>query len=315
MRYPEAWVRAHGLLARMGDEASFRKLVDALLEDMATYSDEPETLVPMARVAKWTWGPSLGGMVQGAEPTTAHVLNRIERLYGSAEHWKTREMRRLRKALGTPAQEGARPDEQRTVPTDEDIEKRLASHSAEQRAEGLAAAGLHGRDRFYGKVLDTARRGTGIERQAALYGLGFYRRAHPEDALREMMGSGDSMERFTALELGTRTRAERFASEAMTQLRAMVAAGAAGPEADFKAQHSLNSMARVISRMVGSLPAELSAGLRDENAAVRRTVVLAIGLGGNPATAPLLEPMTHDPDPGVRAAAVNSLRLLGPAEP
>jgi HEAT repeat protein len=312
-RYSETWVRARGLLARIGDDASFRALVDALLDDMATYPDAPETLVPMAQVMTWSQGSTLGGMVRAAEPTSSQVLERIERLYGK-EDGGSGNMHLLREALREPVNVAER-NERPPAPTDAEIEKRIASASADTRAEGLAAAGLYDRDPFYGRVLETARHGTGVERQAALYSLGLYRRVPPQDVLRELVATGQPMERFTALELATRTHPERFAGEAVTQLRLMLAAAAAAPEPSYEQQHDVTFMTRVISRMVGSMPADLVAALRDKDAEVRRAVVVAIGMGGNPAAAPLVQPLAQDPDPRVRAAVESSLRLLGPQAP
>jgi len=308
-RYPETWVRARGLLARVGDDASFRALVDALLDDMATYPDAPETLVPMAQVMTWSQGSTLGEMVRAAEPTSSQVLERIERLYGKEDG--SSDMRLLREALREPVNVADR-HERPPAPTDADIEKRIASDSADARAEGLAAAGLHDRDPFYERVLETARHGTGVERRAALYSLGFYRRVVPEDALRELVATGEPMERLTALELATRTHPEQFAGEAVTQLRLMLAAAAAAPEPSYELQHEVTFMTRIISRMVGSMPADLGTALRDPDAGVRGAVVVAIGMGGNPAAATLVKPLAQDPDPRVRVAAENSLRLLGP---
>jgi hypothetical protein len=312
-RYPETWVRARGLLARLGDDASFRGLVDALLDDMATYPDVPERLVPMAQVMTWSQGATLGEMVRSAEPTSSQVLERIERLYGK-EDGGSKHMQLLREALREPVSV-AEKHERPPAPTDADIEKRLASDSANTRAEGLAAAGLYDRDPFYGRVLETARHGTGIEHQAALYSLGFYRRVVPEDVLRELVATGEPTERLTALELATRNHSERFAGEAVTQLRLILAAAAASSEPSYESQHNVTFMMRVISRMVGSMPPELAAALRDPDAEIRLAVVIAIGMGGNPAAAPLVKPLAQDPDPRVRAAAESSLRLLGPHGP
>jgi hypothetical protein len=60
-----------------------------------------------------------------------------------------------------------------------------------RRAEGLAAAGYHQLGAFRDKVLDVALNGKGIERNAAIYALGFYGRDVPEPVLRRLIASED----------------------------------------------------------------------------------------------------------------------------
>ena len=55
----------------------------------------------------------------------------------------------------------------------------------------LAAAGYHQLDAFRDKVLDVALNGKGIERNAAIYALGFYGRDVPEPVLRRLIASED----------------------------------------------------------------------------------------------------------------------------
>lgn len=61
-------------------------------------------------------------------------------------------------------------------PTEAEIAKLLADPDPNRRAEGLAAAGYHQMETYYAKVLDAALNGKGIERNAAIYALGFYGR-------------------------------------------------------------------------------------------------------------------------------------------
>jgi HEAT repeat protein len=54
-------------------------------------------------------------------------------------------------------------------------------------------------------------------------------------------------------------------------------------------------------------------GLEDPDPAIRRLVVQALELSGNPDAVPIVEPLTRDSDPATREAALAALRALGPA--
>jgi len=112
----------------------------------------------------------------------------------------------------------------------------------------------------------------------------------------------------------TRTGAARFAPEMMDLVRAQVALAAKAKPDDWEAQRSLQYLPRIVARVArGPIPQPLVDGLKDPNPVVRRIVVEAIELSGNPDAAQSVEPLTHDPDPAVRKASEAALAFLGSA--
>jgi HEAT repeat protein len=72
---------------------------------------------------------------------------------------------------------------------------------------------------------------------------------------------------------------------------------------------------RIVCRLArGLLPQSLLDGLKDPNPAVRRIVVQALELSGNPEAIPSVEPLTRDPDASTQEASHAALLFLGPAE-
>jgi HEAT repeat protein len=308
-RYPEDWTRIRRLLARLGDDDSLRRLVEAYIVDAATYPPAEAPLIPRQIPSSWSKGPSPAQAIRGAETNSADLLQRLRTLFGKDPRWDSASFKDLRASFEQlPNEESSKPGERK--PTETEITKLLTDPDPNRRAEALAAAGYHQIDVFYDKVLETALQGTGIEKTAAIYALGFYGRDVPGPALRELMKSDDDQIRLSAFELATRKDAGRFASESMDVVRAWVRQPK-GSESSTGAY-----MLRILCRLArGTLPSPLLDGLKDQNAEVRRIVVLALELGGNPDAVRSLEPLTRDPDPTIREAAQTAIRSLGPTAP
>ena len=180
-------------------------------------------------------------------------------------------------------------------------------------AEGWAAAGFHNLGSLYDRVLEVALHGAGIERSAAIYALGFYDREVPEAALRQLLAAEDLSTRFSALELATRKAPGRFAREALAVARAIVARAEAAPAGG--GQSEVAHLPRLLCRLArGPLPAPLLEALDDADPLLRRSVVQALQLGGNPQAVRHLERLRGDPDPPTRAAVQAALVALGPGE-
>src|SRR5439155_24633616 len=123
------------------------------------------------------------------------VLDRLRRVFEQEPRWNTAPFKTLRASL-----EEAPPDQSKEPvqhkPTEAEIAKLLSDSDPNRRAEGLAAAGYHQVETFYAKVLDTALKDKRIERNAAIYALGFYVRDVPEASLGQPIYSGDVDLRF-----------------------------------------------------------------------------------------------------------------------
>ena len=128
--------------------------------------------------------------------------------------------------------------------------------------------------------------------------------------------SADDIElRFSAIELGTRSNASRFAPETMDLVRARLAIAAKAKPDDWEIQRALAYLPRIVSRLArGPIPQAMLDGLTDPNPGVRRIVVQALELSGNPDAVRVLAPLAHDPDPPTREAVQAALRVLGPVE-
>jgi len=304
-RYPAEWVQANALLGRMGDDRALRRLVEAQVLDAGTYPHDEVPLVPAGRTVTWSSRPSLLAAIATTDASRGEVLHRVEGLYAADRRWEEPAFRTLRAALGDPSVENAAAARERR-PDEQEIAGLLASEDANERAQGLAAAGYHRISAFYARIEDTALHGSGIERQAALYALGFYQRDIPDDVLRRLMATGGAEFRLTALELATRKNPERFAGEAMDVVRFSLAERAEGIRA---------YVPRLLSRFSrDGLAPPLVDALRDPDAEVRKVVAEGLGMGGDPAAVTHLEPLTRDRDSGVRAAAHAAIELLGPTD-
>jgi HEAT repeat protein len=313
-RYPADWSRTQRLLARAGDDAALRRLVDAYLVDAATYPKEEAPLVPRGRPVSWSSGPSPAHAIRGVSESPAQVLERVRKLLQHDARWDAPPIKALRASLAEAAPEESKEPVQRK-PTEAEIAKLLGDSDPNRRAEGLAAAGFHQVEAFRAKVLEVALNGKGIERNAAIYALGFYGRDLPEAVLRQLMNADDIELRFSAIELGTRSNASRFAPETMDLVRARLAIAAKAKPDDWEIQRALAYLPRIVSRLArGPIPQAMLDGLKDQNPGVRRIVVQALELSGNPDAIRLLAPLAHDPDPPTREAVQAALRVLGPAD-
>jgi HEAT repeat protein len=314
-RYPADWVRTQRLLAGVGDEEGLRRLVEAYLVDAATYPKEEAPLVPTRRPVSWSNGPSPAQAIRGANENAAQVLEHLRKLFGQDARWNTPPLQNLRASLGEPPPgESKQPGQPK--PTEAEIAKLLGDSDPNRRAEGLAAAGYHQVEAFRAKVLDAALNGKGIERNAAIYALGFYGRDVPEATLRQLMASDDIELRSSAVELATRKDAARVGRETMDLVRAVVAEAAKARSDDPETQRSLAYLPRIVCRLArGPIPQPMLDGLKDPNPAIRRIVVQALELSGNPDAVRNVEPLARDPDTATREASQAALRALGPAEP
>jgi HEAT repeat protein len=313
-RYPADWLRAQRLLARMGDPAAFRRLVEAYITDAATYPKEERRLVPAGRPVSWSQGPTPAGAIAGVDEDPAVVLDRLQEAYGRDARWGGPALASLRASLERPSTE---PQEASAEPgpTEADVAKLLADPDPNRRAEGLAAAGYHQMPKFHDKVVQVATSGGGVERQAAVYALGFYGQEVPETLLRQLIVSADFDVRSQAIELATREGGERFALETMAFVREQVAQSAKAKPDDFDASRDLERLPRLVCRLArGPLPKPLLDGLKDPDPVVRRTAVQALDLSGNPDAVAVLGRLAMDPDSAVREATKAALVFLGPAE-
>jgi HEAT repeat protein len=312
-RYPADWVRTQRLLARAGDDEALRRLVDAYIVDAATYPKEEAPLVPRGRPVSWSNGPSPAQAIRGVSDSPAQVLERIRTLFQRDVRWDAPAVKSLRASLvEAPPEESKKPVQRK--PTEAEIAKLLGDSDPNKRAEGLAAAGFHQIEAFRAKVLEVALSGKGIERNAAIYALGFYGHDLPEATLRQLMSAEDIELRFSAVELATRKDASRFAPETMDLVRAKVLMAAKAKQDDWETQRGLTYLPRIVCRLArGPIPKAMLDGLKDPNPGIRRLVVQALELSGNPDAVPIVEPLTRDSDPATREAAQAALRALGPA--
>ena len=313
-RYPEEWVRTQRLLARIGDDQALARLVEAYIVDAGTYRKEEAPLVPIGRPVSWSSGPSPAQGIRGANESQAILLGRLRKVFDRDSRWNETPLKELRASLETLPTEGSEEPPQRE-PGEADVAKLLGDPDPNRRAEGLAAAGYHQMEAFHAKVVDAALNGKGIERNAAIYALGFYGRDVPEGTLRQLIAVDDIQLRSNAIELATRKDPARFARETMDLVRAKVALADKAKPDDWETQRGLRYLPRIVCRLArGPIPQAMLDGLKDPSPGVRRIVVQALELSGNPDAVPTLEPLARDADPATREACQAALRALGPAD-
>ncbi|MCP4897044.1 MAG: hypothetical protein GY906_08720 [bacterium] len=322
-RLPRKWIKVHALLANLGKEKSFRKLVDALIEDATTYPKEDDQLVPRMRTASWTsrtrgW-PSLESAIFDADDQPEALLERLESAYGGTAHWDEPTLRGLRSAIDGSTQEspagGVEQAQEEVEPAQAEMAIRVAgllsSPAPEERAEGLAAAGFHGIDRYYDTVVEHALTADGVERQAAVYGLGFYAQEPQEYVLTELLEDEDLEMRVSAFELATRFSPERFADVALgLVIDATNAAQEATQDEQWRCQNRLQSLARILARFSRSAP--LTNGLSHSDPTVKLVYVNSLALGGHPNAVSALVGLRGDQDSTVQAAVEAALMVIGP---
>jgi HEAT repeat protein len=305
-RYPENWIRARMLLARTGDDASLRLLVGAYINDAATYPIERPTLLPMSHGIISSSGLSLAEGIQNSDAKPSQAIDRLHSLLSNDAIWNSPPLKELRDSMEDSMNKESKV---RSTPSPDltQITNQLNDPDPNKRAEALAAAGYHQVESFYPKVLQTAIHGKGVERNAAIYGLGFYHREIPEVALRQLLSVNDPSARFSALELATRTNPGRFAKEAMDIIRVTLKQSATDSSQQTYIPRILCRLAR------GPIPTPVLDALKDPDSVVRQTIILALQLGGNPGAIPYLQPLLRDPDPATCQAARVALERLGPA--
>ena len=312
-RYPDAWVQTHRLLARFGEERSLRLLLDAYVLDFKTYPDEHAPIVPRGRPVMWSAGPSLASAIHDADASPAHLLERLQRLMPDPRQWASAPLSALRASLDPASNKSAEPVRQK--PAQSEILELLRDADPNKRAEALAAAGYHQMGDLFDTVLGVAVNGSGIERQAAIYALGFYGRDVPDTVLRQLMVTQDLEIRMSGFELATRKNPARFASESMEVVREVVKSSQSGQPSTTAQRSDTSALPRILSRLGrGPLPAPLLDGLTDPNPQVRQIVIEALALAGNPDAQPALRLLTRHPDTTTRDAAVKAIAQLGPID-
>jgi hypothetical protein len=320
-RVPLEWIGTHSLLARLGEEASLRALVEAWLEDQTTYLPVQEmNAVATPITSSHTPGDPtpLQAAIYRTDPSGQSLLASLRKLFSESPLWVRPELIRLRASLGDEEAKKAVSDEEakRAMSLAARIVQGLDSAEPSERARSLAEAGQNEIENVYDRVLARAVEAEGEERQAALYALGLYRRRPPEGKLRELMGAGDVSGRITVLELATRKDPGKFSVEGLVIAKAaVVALREAKDDRDrFGLEHQVEFLPRVLARLPrASLPAEMLTALQAPDPDLRRLVATALGLAGDPEAVPALRPLLEDSNEGVREAARRAMESLGPA--
>lgn len=311
-RYPDNWIRTRMFLARAGDNESLRQLVEAFVLDFGTYPKEEPSLVPIGRGVISSNGATLRGAIETSDSSLTRLMERLHLLFEKDPRWDQPALKALLTSLENPPREEDNPAAT-PKPDEAEIARRLADPDARKRAEALAAAGYFQMKSFFGKLLETALKGSGEERAAAIYGLGFYEIDVPESALKQLLSDKNDSIQMSAVELATRKNPDRFAKETMEIARTTIKKSEADKSGD--KEQLLSYLPRLLCRQTRrSLPPALTDGLKDADPLLRRTVVIALQLGGNPESIPHLTPLLNDSDPSVREAARVALEWLGPEQ-
>lgn len=318
-RYPIQWIKVHAMLARLGNDESLKILIQAWIQDMKTYPVNEE-LVPHCRIVEFDsfskgWY-TLGRAIRATSNDRESVLKRLKSLFESDPSWSSSPLVNLRSALGDNSVEVSNTVDEDSVSIQKRIEDGLKSDDQEKRAESLAAAGLHRLNEYFETVLMTALKGEGIERQASIYALGFYKQSIPEATMSQIIMSGSSSDRLLAFEVATRRYPDLYVDLGIQILRMLVAdlTKAKKQEEDlFEFEMSLRFGIQSLSRVCrGGIPEPLIKALKDPDPAFRTVIVQALGMSGNPSAAPHLAALKDDPDSSVREAAIRAIQILGP---
>ena len=304
-------MRTHRLLARFGQERSLRLLLDAYVLDFKTYPEEHATIVPMARPVMSSIGPSLAAAIHDADPSPTRLFERLQKLVPDRIQWASPPLSALRTSLEPRSEKSAQAA--RLKPTQSDIVKRLKNSDPDTRAEALAAAGYHQLAELFDTVLDVAANGSGVERRAAIYALGFYGRDAPDTLLRDLMVTHDLEIRLSGFELATRKNPARVARESMDVVRAVVTASRERPAVDHSAASRpvFTSANSVAAGPVGRYPRHFWMVSPIRTRRSDRLWIRALALAGNPDAEPALRRLTRHRDVTTRDAAVNVDRSVG----
>lgn len=314
-RYPEDWVRVHHLLSRLGDDGSLRRLAEAARIDWQTFPAEESSTFPRLEIVRWSHssfgGPSLNRALATADPDVDRLIERLEGLDLPTDE-VVEAVRAARDA--PPAEPELRAEPVTDLETLDTIASELASSDPETRARGLAGAGFHRVDEHFRTVLETAVEGVGVERRAARYGLGFYDRQIPEEALRRMGREGSVEDRFVGLELATREHPAVWAPMVLEWIHDLVELDAemevsAGGR-DFEVFGLVRFAPRLISRFSREkIPPTILAGLEGDMR-VASLVAAGLGMGGNPDALEALHHVSASEDDEVAAVAAWAIRTL-----
>ena len=219
----------------------------------------------MARPIMASTGPSLAGAIHAADASPTHLLERLRKLVPEGTEWTSPPLTALRASLNPSSGNSA--EQVQEKPTQSDIMKLLGDSDPNKRAEGLAAAGYHQFVDLYEKVLEVAAHGSGVERNAAIYGLGFYGRDVPDGVLSQLMTADDLDIRLSGLELATRRNPARFARESMDIVRSVVKQSQLDQPPVTGQRSYMDSLPRLLSRQGrGPIPDPLLDGRRSRTA-------------------------------------------------
>lgn len=318
-RYPITWIKVHAMLGRLGSDDSFEKLVRAWIQDMGTYP-KADDLMPRMQVVSFDshargWHTLTSG-IYASSATKELVLERLQNLIGDEPVWQEDFVVRLRARIGDATAVVPKDDDSNSAEIKERISEQLKSDQPRERAEALAAAGQHQIADYYDLVLDKAKNGEGMERQASIYSLGLFGRPVSESDLRQILSQGDTQGRLVALEFATRTEPGRFAAEGLALARTVLnelreAQGKS--ESSYDLEESVVHMAQILGRMHRDGVSEaMVQALADPDPHFRKLLVQALGVSGNPNVVPHLEPLLKDDNVQVREAAQRAVDVLGP---
>lgn len=322
-RLPKTWIKVHQLLARLGDNESLKHLVDAYKLDISTYPELEDSLTRQPVMSTWTtstaaW-PSLKRALYSSDNDRTKLLLRLTDLLKDDPAWGNAAFLSLRADLGEAIVNTSELKEK--FGTKEDIEKRiaelLASPDPEKRAEGLSGAGFNQVEAYYQEVVTAAQEATGIEKRAAIYGLSFYEKEIPAKILMNLSSEGEFDTRLMGVELATRKNPAPYASIVIGLMQEVAERGddSVDDMGDYEKSQNLTHMARILSRFSNtSIPPSVKEALQSPNPDVRLYVVRALGMGGNPESIALLNPLKNDSNTSVREEAEKALMFIGPEE-
>jgi hypothetical protein len=319
-RYPKQWVKVHYLMARLGDNESLKRLINAYQTDISTYPERENPLTRQPTVASWTpstsgW-PSLKMAVYNSDSDPNKLLLRLESLMKDTPEWESPPFLAMRNYLGDVSaivKEEKRPDSKADI--EGRISELLKDSDPKKRAEGLAGAGFNQVEKFYSKVLSTAQEASGIEKRAAIYGLSFYEKEIPQDILMNLSTEGEFDTRLMGVELATRKNPIPFAPVAVELLEEVANTGKDSSDRmiQYRKSQKLTHIARILSRFSGStIPPSITEALKSPNPEVRMYVVRSLGMGGNPEAVSLIMPLKEDSSPPVREEAEKAIMFIGP---
>jgi HEAT repeat protein len=321
---PKDWVRAERLLALGGDDTSLRRLAEGYLWEANSCPGAEDFNLetganPFADPRIVGIGPWAGAATVTADTNRPRLLQRLRGMFAGGAEWGTPAFQLMRMSLGDSSASEPPADDSYERTQRAKVPSQLQSRDSAERVGGIASAGAYGLDAYYNDVLDAALGGSDPERIQAAASLAAYDRDLPDPTVRRLLTDGPLEGRLIALEWATRKDPQRFAVEAMRCLRDTEAdprGKTAATENLGMFGYDVRHLPSVLSRVArGPLPAEVLKGLEDKDQLVRRAVLQALGIGGNPEAISHVARLLRDPGPSVRHAAKVALDLLGTGEP